>query len=64
MSGNWRARYQQVELASKAITIPLFNPRERLARDICFMRIMAFQPDVKGDRHCLDFDEVIYLARP
>ena len=22
MSGNWRARYQQVELASKAITIP------------------------------------------
>ena len=50
-------KFQQVELASKAITIPSSIHASAFARDICFMRIMAFQPDVvRGIATNLDFD--------
>ncbi len=45
-SGSWRARYQQVELASRDHH-PFVNPGQRFAGDIGFMRVMAFQPHVK-----------------
>ncbi len=47
VSGNWRARYQQVELASKAITSLLQSTRAPRARYLLYAH-NGFQPDVKG----------------
>ncbi len=44
---HWRARYQQVELASKAITIPSQSTRAPRARYLLYAR-NGFSADVKG----------------
>ncbi len=62
MSGNWRARYQQVELASKAIPSLLQSTRAPRARYLLYAH-MAFQPDVKGIATVLILT-VDILARP
>ncbi len=62
MSGNWRARYQQVELALRLSPSLLQSTRAPRARYL-LMRIMAFQPDVKGIATVLILTW-IYLARP